>query len=245
MTNDEIMHALLDHARQLDREGGAVFQVRAFRAAALVVQGLPRPASDLLAEGGRKALEAVPGIGRSIAYAIETLLEGGLRALRPVHVPAREQLRAFRGVGHRAAELLQQEGIDSVAELPTDRLAAMRRRIESIHGEEPSTEDLLAADDDFRRLAGAGVLGRAAPRAYIPGGPKWEGVYRCQRGGWDLTLSFADTALAHRMGKTRDWVTARFRRGDATGERTIVTETRGALAGRRVVRGREEEGQAA
>ncbi|MBY0231148.1 MAG: helix-hairpin-helix domain-containing protein, partial [Gemmataceae bacterium] len=185
----------------------------------------------------------IPGIGKSIAYAIETLLGGDPRTLRPVHVPARDQLRSLAGVGHRTAERLQDQGIDSIPGLP--RLAEMRRRIEAAPQDEPATEDLLSADDDFRRLAGAGVLGRAAPRAFVPGGTKWEGVYRCERGGWALALSFADTALAHRLGKTRDWVTARFQRGGASGERTIVTETRGPLAGRRVVRGREEEGQAA
>src|SRR3954449_12345447 len=98
MSNEEIMRHLLDHARKLDREGGAMFQVRAFRAAAIVVQGLPRPAESILAEGGRKALEAVPGIGKSIAYAVETLLGGELRSLRPPHLPSREQLRTLAGI---------------------------------------------------------------------------------------------------------------------------------------------------
>ena len=49
-------------------------------------------------------------------------------------------------------------------------------------------------------------------------------------------------ALAHELGTTRDWVVVYFH-ADAGGEgqRTVVTETRGVLAGRRVVRGREDE----
>ena len=40
----------------------------------------------------------------------------------------------------------------------------------------------------------------------------------------------------------RDWVVVYFYDGDETErQRTVVTETRGALTGRRVVRGREAE----
>ncbi len=236
MTNDEVMRHLLDHARKLDGEGGALFQVRAFRSAALIVQGLPRPVEEILRESGRKGLESIPGVGKSIAYALEQLLgSGDLRVLRPTHLPAREQLRSLPGVGHRKAERLQDdEGIASVSEMrKAGRLAELRREMEA----EPAVEEILAADADFRHLASAGVLGRAAPRAFQPQGPRWEAMLRCERGGWQLRLGWAETAIAHRLGKTRDWVEVRFERGGVSGTRTVVTEN-----GRRVVRGREEEG---
>jgi hypothetical protein len=236
MNNDEVMRHLLTHARKLDGEGGALFQVRAFRSAALIIQGLPRPVEEILAEHGRKGLESIPGIGKSIAYAVEQLLGiGEMRVLRPPHLPAREQLRSLPGVGPRAAERLQdEEGLASVSEVRrAGRLAEMRRAME----DEPSIEEILAVEADFRRLAGAGVLGRTAPRAYSPKGPKWEGVLQCERGGWHLRVAWADTAIAHRLDKTRDWIEVRFERDGRSGVRTVVTE-----AGRRVVRGREEEG---
>ena len=44
------------------------------------------------------------------------------------------------------------------------------------------------------------------------------------------------------LGRTRDWVVIYYAGGDhAEAQCTVVTETRGALRGRRVVRGREEE----
>ncbi len=52
---------------------------------------------------------------------------------------------------------------------------------------------------------------------------------------------FSNTALAHRLERTRDWVVIFFEKGDVRGQRTVVTEPRGDLAGRRVVRGRENE----
>jgi putative hydrolase len=53
---------------------------------------------------------------------------------------------------------------------------------------------------------------------------------------------FSNTARAHELDKVRSWVVLYFH-SDSGGEaqRTIVTETRGVLAGQRVVRGRERE----
>src|SRR3954471_16573158 len=100
MTNEEIKTALLNHARELDRKGFGLFQVRAFRAAAIIIQGLPRPVEEILATHGRRGLEEVPGIGKSIAYAIDALLRTGeLKALRSAEQPPREQVRSVAGVG--------------------------------------------------------------------------------------------------------------------------------------------------
>lgn len=47
---------------------------------------------------------------------------------------------------------------------------------------------------------------------------------------------------AHRLGRTRDWVVVYFYDKDhVEGQHTIVTESRGVLGGKRVVRGREAE----
>jgi hypothetical protein len=47
---------------------------------------------------------------------------------------------------------------------------------------------------------------------------------------------------AHELGKTKDWVVVYFHLdSEPESQCTVVTETRGPLAGRRVVRGREGE----
>jgi hypothetical protein len=57
-----------------------------------------------------------------------------------------------------------------------------------------------------------------------------------------MTALFSNTALAHELGRTHDWVVIYFGRdGGPEHQRTVVTETRGPLEGRRVVRGREGE----
>ena len=62
------------------------------------------------------------------------------------------------------------------------------------------------------------------------------------RDGWSFTALFSNTALAHDLRRTDDWVVIYFGRpGGPEHQRTAVTETRGPLEGRRVVRGRETE----
>jgi putative hydrolase len=48
--------------------------------------------------------------------------------------------------------------------------------------------------------------------------------------------------MAHQLGRIGDWVVIYFHTdGEAEGQRTVVTETKRSLVGRRVVRGREPE----
>jgi hypothetical protein len=69
-------------------------------------------------------------------------------------------------------------------------------------------------------------------------------VLHATRGGRQYTVLFSNTALAHQIGRTRDWVVLYFDGGDGERQCTIVTALRGALQGRRVVRGREPECEA-
>ena len=59
--------------------------------------------------------------------------------------------------------------------------------------------------------------------------------------GWSFTVLFSNTALAHRSGKTHDWVVIYYERDGEQHQSTVVTAERGKLAGKRVVRGRERE----
>lgn len=67
-----------------------------------------------------------------------------------------------------------------------------------------------------------------------------------ERGDWQCTVVFSNTARTHELENTRDWVVLCFHTDThPEGRRTVVTETSGALAGRHAVRGREAECQAA
>jgi hypothetical protein len=56
-----------------------------------------------------------------------------------------------------------------------------------------------------------------------------------------MTSLFSNTARAHELGMTGDWVIVYYERDGDEGQATIVTEHQGPLSDQRVVRGRESE----
>ena len=62
-----------------------------------------------------------------------------------------------------------------------------------------------------------------------------------ERDGWSFTALFSNTARAHELGTTGDWVILYYERDGDEDQCTVVTERHGPLSGRRVVRGREAE----
>ena len=83
MTNGDIAHKLREHAAELARDGDNLYRVRAFRQAAMAVLGLPDEAEAVVSAGGPKALERVPGIGKSLAGTIAGLVQGEDRKRTP------------------------------------------------------------------------------------------------------------------------------------------------------------------
>jgi DNA polymerase/3'-5' exonuclease PolX len=73
MTNQDIARRLREQAAELAREGNNLYRIRAFRQAAMAVLGLPAEVTDLVARSGPRALERVPGIGKSLAGTIAGL----------------------------------------------------------------------------------------------------------------------------------------------------------------------------
>jgi DNA polymerase (family 10) len=77
MTNHQLAQHLRDHAHALEAEGGNLYRVRAYRRAAQIILALDEPVTILLERGGRRELEALPGIGSHISFAIESLIHTG------------------------------------------------------------------------------------------------------------------------------------------------------------------------
>ena len=100
---------------------------------------------------------------------------------------------------------------------------------------------ILELDTEYREKASASTLKKIAPRKLNPEGEAWLPVMNVQRGGWRFTLLYSNTERAHALGKTHDWVVVYFDDGNGEQKCTVVTEHQGPLAGKRVVRGREEE----
>ncbi len=77
VTNKEIARILTDIGDILEIKGESVFRVIAYRNAARSLEFLPEDVHELYRRGGRKALDAIPGVGASIALKIEELLQTG------------------------------------------------------------------------------------------------------------------------------------------------------------------------
>ena len=101
---------------------------------------------------------------------------------------------------------------------------------------------MLAVDAEYRRKAEAGELPTIAPKRFNPEGTSWLPILHSMRDGWHFTALYSNTARAHELGRTRDWVVVYFYDDHhREGQHTVVTETRGPLVGQRVVRGLEPE----
>ncbi len=139
----------------------------------------------------------------------------------------------FRAAAYRRAA-------DAVAALA--RMLTRIRAVRTGPSDEPSVATLLDVDREYRAKAEAKQLRLIAPKRFNPKGEAWLPILHTTRGHWHFTALFSNTARAHELGKVRDWVVIYFH-SDSGGEaqRTVVTQARGVLAGRRVVRGREDE----
>lgn len=271
MQNNAIADRLREAAELLEQQGADRFRVGAYRRAAATVAGLREDASTVLDREGRAGLEALPGIGRSLAAAIAEMATTGrwaqLERLRGAVAPE-ELFQSIPGVGPELAKRLHDDlDVDTLEAL---ELAAHDGRLERVKGigqrraagmratlaamlartrrtphaptSEPGVDLLLDVDGEYRRRAAADDLPRIAPRRFNPKGEAWLPILHTDRGPWQLTALFSNTARAHELKRTDDWVVVYFHGDDhEEGQRTIVTETRGRLHGQRVVRGREAE----
>ena len=100
---------------------------------------------------------------------------------------------------------------------------------------------LLEIDREYRERAESDELPRIAPRRNNPEGTAWLPILHTYEDGWHFTALFSNTDRAHELGRVRDWVVIYFERDGHEGQCTLVTEYRGPLVGRRVIRGREDE----
>lgn len=192
----------------------------------------------------------VPGIGEELAARIHREL--GVETLEELELAAHDgRLAKVPGMGPRRVRAVS-DSLATVLRRSTRRRARRMRWLEagraapelpvSDHDHErPSVATLLAVDEEYRRRAEAGELHTIAPRRFNPGGRAWLPVLHCEREGWSFTALFSNTARAHELGRTRDWVVIYWERDGHEDQCTVVTERRGALAGRRVVRGRESD----
>ncbi|HEX5050532.1 MAG TPA: helix-hairpin-helix domain-containing protein [Planctomycetota bacterium] len=274
LSNERLGQRLEEVANLLEAQAANAFRVRAYRRAAGTVRSLDRPVHAILAERGLEGLLVLPGIGRSLARAIEQLVQTD-------HLSLLDRLRGGAGsidvfttvpsIGEELARRIHEElGIESLYELEIAAHDGRLRRVpgmgsgriqavcESLAGrfrrgrstpdgvrqraaEGPPVAELLDVDREYREKALAHALPLIAPRRFNPTGAAWLPILHTERGQRHYTALYSNTARAHELGTTHDWVVIYRDDGAGDGQCTVVTQRVGVLSGRRVVRGREVE----
>lgn len=267
LDNQAVADKLDEVASLLEAQGANRFRVEAYRAGSRTVRELSRPAAEIVDEDGLDGLEQLPAIGDTLARAIATMIRTGslpqLERLRGETDPE-ALFRTLPGIGPELAERIHHElHVDSLEDLEAaaydGRLAATPgfgpKRLEGIRAAlaarlrrvrrssartpEPPVEEILDVDREYREKAQRGQLPTIAPRRMNPEGEAWLPILHTRRGDRSYTALYSNTPLAHRLGRTDDWVVVYPENGASGRPFTVVTERRGRLSGHRVVRGRE------
>lgn len=269
--NQAIADRLRELADLLAAQEANPYRVRAYRRAADWIEAHDAPIARIAEQAGREGLIALPTIGAGIADGILQLLEtdrlGQLERMRGQTDPE-DVFATLPGIGEKLARRIHDTlHVDSLAELEVaahdgrlaevpgvgprraemiratlaERLGRTRRRA-SPDAPAPEVATLLDVDAEYRRKAQAEALPRIAPRRFNPRNEAWLPILHTEREPWQFTALFSNTARAHELDRTRDWVVLYYQTDhEPEGQCTVVTETRGPLEGMRVVRGREAE----
>jgi len=178
-------------------------------------------------------LQSVPGIGKVTAWKLYEDL--GIESLEELEAAAHDgRLEEFAGIGAKR--------IGAIRDTLAQRLGRIRQRPTAfVQRNDATVAELLDVDREYRKEAARGALQKIAPRRFNPSGEAWLPVLHTTRGSRHYTALFSNTARAHELNKTQDWV-ALFYDG-LSGERqcTVISSEFGELQGKRIVRGRERE----
>ncbi len=182
----------------------------------------------------------VPGIGQNLAKRIADQLD--VDTLEELEQAAHDgRLAQVEGFGPKRVRNVR-VSLAGMLSRAAQRRARQRGQGEETEArEQPSVETLLDVDVEYRRKAAAGELTKIAPKRFNPEGKAWLPILHTEREGWDFTVLYSNTARAHELEKTHDWVVVYFERDGREDQATVVTATHGPLESKRVVRGREAE----
>jgi polyhydroxyalkanoate synthesis regulator phasin len=215
-SNTDISAMLSRIADLLDVKGENPFRIRSYRMAADTVRSASKPLAKLIDAKGAEGLSGLKVIGEKLAGLIVEYVEKG------------------------KVELLQ----DLEKEVPPEKLKEIQAKQSEHKFEKPielPVNIILDIDAEYRKKAAAGKLKRIAPKLMNPDKEAWLPIMVKESEGYKFTVMFSNTATAHKLGKTDDWVVVYFEKGKGENQCTVVTEGRGVLKGKRIIRGREKE----
>lgn len=270
--NKVVAEALRDAAALFAQQDANQFRISAYRNAAKTIEELPEDVADVAARGpdaldalphigksiagaivqltttgrwpqlermrGRLdpevSFQNIPGIGPIFARLIHEHLH--IDTLEALEAAAHDgRLDTVPGIGERRGKIIRQSLASMLA-----RKGPLVSGVQKLPP--PPVEMILDVDKEYRDRAIAGELKLIAPKRFNPKGEAWLPILHTERGPWHFTVLFSNTAKAHELGKTADWVIVFYSSDHQIEDQyTVVTETNGPLKGQRAVRGREQE----
>ncbi|MCX8072869.1 MAG: DNA polymerase/3'-5' exonuclease PolX [Candidatus Binatia bacterium] len=165
ISNAEVARILREIAMLLEMDN-VPFKPRAYEKAAYAVESLSEPIAQVLEKGGERAIEELPGVGKSIAKKIVTMVRTGklpyyeeLHAKVPVDLSG---LAAIEGLGPKNIKVLYEKlGVRTVEDLEK---AAREGKIRSLpHFGEKSEQKILRGIEFLKRSQGRFLLGTVLP----------------------------------------------------------------------------------
>ncbi len=237
---DYIKHNQMDKLDALPNIGSGITAV----VGEYIKSGKSALLEELEAKASPEAVMAkVPGIGKELAGRIVDQLH--IKTLPELEQAAHNgELATVEGFGAKRLE-----GIRAALAGMLSQTSRSNQRKRTSNGSKPAAESedrpsltlLLDIDADYCKGAKEDKLQKIAPKRFNPDNETWLPILHTKRDGWEFTALFSNTAQAHKLGKTDDWVVIYYKRGDTERQHTVVTETKGPLKGKRVVRGRDLE----
>jgi hypothetical protein len=184
---------------------------------------------------------------RSYRVAAQSILDTKPAIVKLIQAKGPDGLAGIKGVGEKIAGLIVEyvqtgkaELLESlIKEVPAERVKEVKHEVGKPIG--IPVDLILRIDGEYRTKAAAGRLKLIAPKKLNPTGKAWLPILAKEEEGYKFTVMFSNTATAHELGKTNDWVVVYYEKGKGENQCTVVTESRGQLKGKRVVRGREKE----
>jgi DNA polymerase (family 10) len=164
--NQELAKIFYNLASYLEMEEVA-FKPQAYEKAAIALEALEEDVKDVYKKGGLKALEEIPGVGKSIAEKIEEYIKTGkikyyqdFKKRLPIKL---DEIIPVEGMGPKRAKILYEKlGIKNLEELEK---AARAHKIVKLFGFGAKSEkNILDAIEFLKREKGRFLLGEILPK---------------------------------------------------------------------------------
>lgn len=184
-----------------------------------------------------KIFATLPTIGPELSRRIHQQL--AIETLPELMSAAQDgRLNQVPGIGRKRAAAI---GECLRERLRSSSQAGLGQQVSADPDRSVAVSELLDVDAQYRRLAAHGRLPKIAPSKFNPTSQAWLPILHTHRGDRHYTALFSNTARAHQLNTTKDWVVIYRDDRDSHGRWTVITSQFGKLRGWRIVRGREQE----